>query len=586
MKKQIKFSLVYRDMWQSSGKYVPRIDQLKKIAPVIIDMGCFSRIETNGGAFEQVNLLFGENPNIATREWCKPFNEAGIQTHMLERALNGIRMYPVPADVRRLMYKVKKAQGVDIARSFCGLNDHRNLELSIKYAKEAGMISQAALSITFSPIHTIEYYMDIVDKVVAYGADEIALKDMAGIGRPATLGKLVKSIKDKYPHIIVQYHGHSGPGFSVASTLEVARAGADYIDVAMEPLSWGMVHPDVITIQAMLKDDGFDVPEINMSAYMEARRLTQEFMDDFLGLFIDPKNRLMSSLLVGSGLPGGMMGSLMTDLKGIHDGINRHLKDTDRKELSEDEMMIKLFEEVEYVWPRLGYPPLVTPFSQYVKNVALLNVMQLIKGHKRYSMIDGNTWDMILGKAGKLPGPLAPEIIELAEAQGKQFETGIPQENYPDQLEVYRKEMSDNNWECGPDDEELFELAMHDRQYRDYKSGLAKKRFEEEVEKAKQTTKIAVSATSPDSKRPEKIDSEWIEIMAPTKGKIFYNFGFLDMPLRIGDKIKQGERLGYIEYTLIYNELLSPCDAVVKDVCFKNGEYVNKGDIIVRLEKK
>ena len=83
---------------------------------------------------------------------------------MLERALNGIRMYPVPADVRRLMYKVKKAQGVDISRSFCGLNDHRNLELSVKYAREAGMISQAALSITSSPVHTVDYYMDVVDK--------------------------------------------------------------------------------------------------------------------------------------------------------------------------------------------------------------------------------------------------------------------------------------------------------------------------------------------------------------------------------------------------------------------------------------
>ena len=584
MKKQIKFSLVYRDMWQSSGKYVPRVDQLKKIAPVIVEMGCFARVETNGGAFEQVNLLFGENPNVATREWCKPFNDAGIQTHMLERALNGIRMFPVPSDVRKLMYKVKKAQGVDIARSFCGLNDHRNLELSIKYAKEAGMISQAALSITFSPIHTVEYYMDIVDKVVAYGADEIALKDMAGIGRPASLGKLVKNIKDKYPHIIVQYHGHSGPGFSVASTLEVARAGADYIDVAMEPLSWGMVHPDVITIQAMLKDDGFDVPEINMNAYMEARRLTQEFMDDFLGLFIDPKNRLMSSLLVGSGLPGGMMGSLMADLKGVHDGINRHLKDTGKPELTQDEMLVKLFEEVEYVWPRLGYPPLVTPFSQYVKNVALLNVMLLTKGQNRYTMIDNNTWDMILGKAGKLPGPLAPEIIELAKSQGKEFFEGTPQEYYPDQLEVFKKEMIENNWDFGKDDEELFELAMHDRQYRDYKSGIAKKRFEEEVEKARSTANTVVVAVSSEIKRPEKINSEWLELKATTKGKVFYNFGFLDMPLRIGDKVKKDERLCYLEYTLVYNELTSPCDGVVRDVCFKNGEYVKEGDVLARLE--
>jgi pyruvate carboxylase subunit B len=484
-KKRIEFSLIYRDMWQSSGKYVPRVDQLVRIAPVIVDMGCFARVETNGGAFEQVNLLFGENPNTAVREWVKPFNQAGIQTHMLERALNGIRMFPVPADVRRLMYKVKKAQGVDIARSFCGLNDHRNLELSVKYAKEAGMISQAALSITHSDLHTVEHYMQVVDKAAEYGADEICLKDMAGIGRPVTLGKLVHAIKTKHPHMKVQYHGHSGPGFSVASILEVARAGADYIDVAMEPLSWGMVHPDVITIRHLLDDAGFDVPAINMKRYMEARALTQEFIDDFLGYFIDPKNRYTSSLMIDSGLPGGMMGSLMADLKGVHQGINMALEADGKPALSEDELLIKLFDEVAYIWPMMGYPPLVTPFSQYVKNTALMNVLLLAQGKERFEMIDPNSWDMLLGKAGNLPGKIDPIFVKLAKEQGKEFYTGVPQDAYPDVLDKYRAEMTENSWETGPDDEELFEFAMHETQYRDYKSGIAKQRFEEEIRKVK-----------------------------------------------------------------------------------------------------
>ena len=170
------------------------------------------------------------------------------------------------------------------------------------------MISQAALSITNSPIHTVEYYMSLVDKLAEFGADEICLKDMAGIGRPTFLAELTKRIKTKYPKLIVQYHGHSGPGFSPASMLEVARAGADYIDVAVEPLSWGKVHPDVITIQQMLKADGFLVKDVNMDAYMEVRSLTQEFIDDFLGYWINPSNAKMTSLLVGCGLPGGMMG--------------------------------------------------------------------------------------------------------------------------------------------------------------------------------------------------------------------------------------------------------------------------------------
>ena len=388
MAKEIKFSLVYRDMWQSSGKYQPRVDQLVRVAPVIVEMGCFDRIETNGGAFEQVNLMYGENPNKAVRAWTKEFNKAGIQTHMLERALNGLRMYGVPKDVRQLMAKVKKAQGVDIMRSFCGLNDPRNLELSVKYAKEAGMISQAALSITHSPVHTVEYYMGIVDKLVEFGADEICLKDMAGVGRPATLGRLVHDIKTKYPHIVVQYHGHTGPGLSMASTLMVAQAGADVIDCAMEPLSWGMVHPDVISVQAMLKDAGFLVKDINMDAYMEARKLTQEFIDDFLGLYINPGNRVSSSLLVGCGLPGGMMGSMMSDLKGVHGAINMALKKNGKPEVSFEELTVQLFQEVELIWPMLGYPPLVTPFSQYTKNIAVMNLLSMAQGKPRFSQID------------------------------------------------------------------------------------------------------------------------------------------------------------------------------------------------------
>jgi len=581
MKKEIKFSLIYRDMWQSSGKYVPRVDQLIEIAPVIVDMGCFARIETNGGAFEQVNLLFGENPNFAVREWTKAFNKAGIQTHMLERALNGIRMFPVPADIRKLMYKVKKAQGVDIARSFCGLNDHRNLELSIRYAKEAGMISQGTLSITYSPVHTVDYYMSVVDKMVEYGTDEICLKDMAGVGRPVELGLLTKAIKDKYPHLVIQYHGHSGPGFSVASMLEVANAGADYIDVAMEPLSWGMVHPDIITIHAMLKNAGFLVPDINMNAYMEARSLTQKFIDDFLGYFIDPKNKHTSSLLVGCGLPGGMMGSLMADLKGVHDGLNRFLENNGRKKLSVDELLVRLFNEVSYIWPMLGYPPLVTPFSQYVKNIALLNVMALEQGKERFQNIDNNSWDMILGKAGQLPGALAPEIVEIANKQGKEFYTDTPQDAYPDELPKYIAEMEQLGWDQGQDDEELFEFAMHDRQYRDYKSGIAKKRFQEELAKARAESSLAVNVR-PEQPKPEIASKD---IYSAFFGTVYYNLNYYmrEDDVTVGTIIKKGQRLCYILSDLTYYEIKAEYDGEIVEIFIKQGQPVHKGDVILRI---
>jgi len=592
MKKEIKFSLLYRDMWQSSGKYVPRVDQLNQIAPVIVDMGCFARVETNGGAFEQVNLLYGENPNKAVREWTAPFHKAGIQTHMLERALNGLRMNPVPADVRRLMYKVKKAQGTDISRSFCGLNDPRNLELSVKYAKEAGMISQAAMCITSSPVHTVEYYMGLADKLVEFGADEICLKDMAGIGRPAFLGRLTKSIKDKYPHIPVEYHGHSGPGFSVASMLEVAKAGADYIDVAMEPLSWGMSHPDVITIQAMLKDAGFLVPDINMNAYMEARELTQSFMDDFLGYFIDPSNKVSTSLLVGCGLPGGMMGSMMADLKGMHNAINMALRNSGKPEVTFSQLVVQLFQEVEYVWPKLGYPPLVTPFSQYVKNIALMNIFSLAKGEPRYSHIDPDSRNMILGKTGKLPGELAPEIVQLVKDNNWEFFTGNPQNEYPDALETYRAEMKANGWDCGQDDEELFELAMHDRQYRDYKSGVAKQRFEQELEQAKEKAGAAKIVVRPVVEIPS-IDIEDIRkntpsaqpVQAPVGGQVIWQVDLLETSSApvIGTTFKTGDIICYVQTYYGMEPVKAMFDGKLIQIDAPQGKNVQKNQVLAIL---
>jgi pyruvate carboxylase subunit B len=592
-KREIKFSLVYRDMWQSSGKYVPRVDQLVEVAPAIIDMGCFDRVETNGGAFEQVNLLFGENPNVAVRKWTAPFHKVGIQTHMLERGLNALRMNPVPADVRALMYKVKKAQGTDISRSFCGLNDPRNLRRSVEFARKAGMISQVALSITYSPVHTVEYYMGVVDKVVEYGAQEICLKDMAGVGRPTMLAELVHEIKAKYPHILVQYHGHTGPGFSPASMLEVARAGADYLDVATEPLSWGKVHPDVITIREMMKADGFLVKDINMDAYMEVRRLTQKFIDDFLGYWINPSNAKMSSLLVGCGLPGGMMGSMMADLQKFQGAINMGERAHGRPEMSLDTLMVKLFSEVQYVWPKLGYPPLVTPFSQYVKNTALMNLLNTINGKGRWATIDPDTWKMIQGKMGKLPGPLAPEIVELAKQTGHEFHDEDPQTNYPDELPKFQQMMKDEGWDEGQDQEELFEFAMHERQYRDYKSGVAKERFNKELADLKEKSHAPINVVRPVIEMPKFDVDEYakryphaVPLQAPAKGQLLWQVDVDNdsaAPIA-GTAVKAGKGMGFVQTYYGMEELIPAVDGRVVATLGKQGEKVEKGEIVAFIE--
>ena len=588
MGKKIQFSLVYRDMWQSSGKFQPRKDQLERIAPVFVEMGCFARVETNGGAFEQVNLLAGENPNEAVRAFCKPLHEAGIKTHMLDRGLNALRMYPVPDDVRALMYKVKHAQGTDITRIFDGLNDVRNIKPSIKWAKEAGMTAQTALCITTSPVHTLEYYTKLADELIEAGAEEICLKDMAGIGQPAFLGKLTKAIKTKHPDIIIEYHGHSGPGLSMASILEVCNNGADIIDTAIEPLSWGKVHPDIISVLSMLRNEGFEVPDINMNAYMKARALTQEFIDEWLGYFINPANKYMSSLLLGCGLPGGMMGSMMADLGGIRQTINNLRKKKGEEELSMDDMLVKLFNEVEYVWPRVGYPPLVTPFSQYTKNIALMNLLTMEQGKGRFVMMDESMWGMILGKSGKVPGKIDPELVELAKKQGREFTDVDPRTLLTNALEDFKKEMDENGWDYGQDDEELFELAMHPEQYRNYKSGQAKKNFLEDLQKAKDAKLGAkVSLEEATAFKHAKADA----IVAPVKGQIFWEFqgdGEAAPAIEpfIGKEYKEGDTFCYI-CTLWgeFEAIPAALGGQLVEINAKQGSKVSKGDVIAYIQR-
>ncbi len=623
MTKEIRLCLVYRDMWQSSGKYMPRVDQLVRVAEPIVDMGCFARVETNGGGFEQICLLYGENPNRAVREWTQSFIDAGIQTQMLERGLNGIRMSPVPADVRQLMFKVKKKQGTDIARSFDGLNNPQNLALSFQYAKEGGMVAQAALSITYSPVHTVDYYVQLAEQYIDLGAEEICIKDMAGIGRPVSIGKMVKGIKDRHPNILVQYHGHSTPGLSVASSLEAARAGADIIDVGMGPLSWGTGHADLLTIHAMLKDAGFSMPDINTDAYMAARSLSQEFIDDFLGYYINPQNRYMNSLLIGPGLPGGMMGSLMADLERNLLSLNKWLKKNNKQEVTQEDLLLKLFNEVEHAWPRLGYPPLVTPFSQYVKNVALMNAINLVKGKERWAMIDENTWGMILGRSGQLLGGLGDEIKTMAEEQGREFYTGNPQDLYPNALAEYRQKMAANKWDVGEDEEELLEYAMHPSQYEAYRSGQAKEQFSTDLAKrkaAKAAPAPKVATSTPlatpkdltitvdgkayrvsidygqDSNREaytpqastspaNTVDhSSLASIIAPLEGKFLLTKDSSERAVQVGDVLKVGDTVAYIESMKVINAVTADKAGEVVEIVARHGSDIEEDDVIVRLK--
>ena len=371
----------------------------------------------------------------------------------------------------------------------------------------------------------------------------------------------------------------------------------------MEPLSWGTTHADLLTVHEILKDDGFKIKDINRKAYMEVKGLTQEFIDDYLGLYINPKNRLMNSLLIESGLPGGMMGSLMNDLEKSHISINKWLQKNKKKEISLDSLFSSLVDEVKYIWPIMGYPPLVTPYSQYVKNVAIVNVLNQIKGKERWSLIDDNTWDMLLGKSGKLPGELGEEIKKLSKDLGKEFYDGNPQDLIDDVLDINRNEMKSKNLDFGQDDEELLEYSLHKTQYLDYKSGDAKKKIAEDIKLKKQSKIVTKDEPSKkmtkilkvnevsyevdyilDTAKKESISNKKIvkgqKIISPIEGRVFFTKDPDENPVKVGDKINKGDVICYIESMKVINAIKSDYSGKIMQVCFNDGDDIYDDDIL------
>ena len=343
---------------------------------------------------------------------------------------------------------------------------------------------------------------------------------------------------------------------------------------------------------------------------MKVRALIQEFMDDFLGLYISPKNRLMNSLLIAPGLPGGMMGSLMADLETNLESINKYKAKHNLPFMTQDQLLIKLFNEVAYVWPRVGYPPLVTPFSQYVKNLSMMNVIAMEKGKERWGMIADDIWDMILGKAGRLPGKLAPEIIEKAEREGRKFFEGNPQDNYPDDLDKYCKLMKEKKWETGEDDEELFEYAMHPAQYEAYKSGKAKEDFLADVAKRRaEKEQVPTEETKPKTltvqvdgqayrvtvaygdtelpvapaSQPSAAAGEGKEVLSPLEGKFFLVKNAQETPLKVGDAVKEGDVLCYVEAMKTYNAIRAEFGGTVTAISANPGDTVSEDDVLMKI---
>ncbi len=221
-----------------------------------------------------------------------------------------------------------------------------------------------------------------------------------------------------------------------------------------------------------------------------------------------------------------------------------------------------------------------------------MNIFSMAQGQPRFSNIDKDSWGMILGKSGQLPGKLDDEIIELAKSKGMDFYTGNPQDEYADQLDQYRKEMDEQGWEYGEDDEELFELAMHDRQYRDYKSGVAKERFNKDLEAAKEKAGAPIVVTREVVEVP-RFDAEAIQqkypeakpLQSTITGQVIWQIDVDDVSTApvIGTPVKEGDVLCFVQTYYGIEEVKALASGKIVQIEVKQGQTVQKNQVLAYI---
>ncbi|KAL8854204.1 MAG: hypothetical protein Q9221_000918 [Calogaya cf. arnoldii] len=229
-------------------------------------------LECWGGATFDVAMRFlYEDPWDRLRKMRRAVPNIPFQ--MLLRGANGVAYSSLPDNAIFHFCVQAKKYGVDIFRIFDALNDIGQLEVGMKAVKEAGGVVEASVCISGDMLnpqkkYSLEYYMDLIGKIVKIGTHIIGIKDMAGVLKPRAATLLIGSIRKKYPDIPIHVHTHDSAGTGVATYVACAEAGADAVDTATDSMSGMTSQPSVGALMASLEGTGFE-PGLN-SAHIRA----------------------------------------------------------------------------------------------------------------------------------------------------------------------------------------------------------------------------------------------------------------------------------------------------------------------------
>lgn len=439
--KKIQFTeTVLRDGQQSLiATRMPTSDML----PILktMDQAGYHALEMWGGAtFDACLRFLNEDPWERLRAIRKEVKKTKLQMLLRGQNLLGYKNYADDVVADFVTKSVKN--GIDILRLFDALNDVRNLETAIRATKAAGGHCQTAISYTTSQIHTVDYFVDLANKMANLGADSICIKDMAGVLTPQTGYELVSRIKDAVD-LPLEVHTHATSGIAEMTYLKVAEAGADIIDTAISSFAGGTSQPATESVAIALEDCGF-ATGLDLQKVAEIAEHFNPVRDRFReeGL-LNPKVKDIEPKTLIYQVPGGMLSNLLSQLteQGLQDKYEEVLA------------------EVPKVRADLGYPPLVTPLSQMVGTQALMNV---ISG-ERYKLVPSEIKDYVKGLYGQSPAPITDEIKETIIGDAEVI-TVRPADLLAPQLPAFREEIA----EYAKSEEDVLMYALFPQQAQDF----------------------------------------------------------------------------------------------------------------------
>jgi oxaloacetate decarboxylase (Na+ extruding) subunit alpha len=410
---------VLRDGHQSLIATRLKTEEILPILQKMDKVGYYSMEVWGGATFDTCLRFLNEDPWERLREIRKVVKNTKLQMLLRGQNLLGYKHYA--DDVVEEFIRKSIENGIDIIRVFDALNDTRNLETSIRVINKEGAHCQCAISYTTSPVHTLEYYVELSKELEKLGADSICIKDMAGILTPYAAYELVKKLKQAVK-IPLALHSHCTSGIASMTYLKAIEAGVDIIDTAISPFSEGTSQPAtesmVLTLKGNLRDSKLNIELLGEIAdyfkpikekYRENGIFNSKVMD------VEPKS-------ITYQVPGGMLSNLLSQLK---------------KQGSESKYE-EVLREIPRVREDLGFPPLVTPLSQMVGTQALFN---LLTG-ERYIMIPNEIKEYVGGLYGRPPIPIKDETKKKIIGHGKVI-SQRPADLILPQLENYKKEIGD-----------------------------------------------------------------------------------------------------------------------------------------------